>query len=48
MLIKFKINVLNDLMLKISQFTVKAHVVLTCTNAVSPNHFLAIVASDRP
>jgi len=27
---------------------VKAHVVLTCTNGVSSNHFLVIVASDRP
>jgi len=27
---------------------VKAHVVLTCTNGVSPNHLLVIVASDRP
>ena len=24
------------------------HVVLTCTNAVSPNHLPVIVASDRP
>jgi len=27
---------------------VKAHVVLTCTNGVSPNHLSVIVASDRP
>jgi len=27
---------------------VKAHVVLTCTNGVSLNHLLVIVASDRP
>jgi len=27
---------------------VKAHVVLTCTNGVSPNHLPVIVASDRP
>jgi len=27
---------------------VKAHVVLNCTNGVSPNHLLVIVASDRP
>jgi len=27
---------------------VKAHVMLTCTNGVSPNHFLVIVTSDRP
>jgi len=27
---------------------VKAYVVLTCTNGVSPNHLLVIVASDRP
>jgi len=27
---------------------VKAHVVLTCTNVVSPNHLLVTVASDRP
>jgi len=27
---------------------VKAHVMLTCTNGVSPDHFLVIVASDRP
>jgi len=28
--------------------TGKGHVVLTCTNAVSPSHLLVIVASDRP
>jgi len=27
---------------------VKAHVVLTCTNGVSPNHLPVIVASNRP
>ena len=27
---------------------VKAHVVLTCTNGVSPNHLPVIVASERP
>jgi len=27
---------------------VKAHVVLTCTNGVSPNHLLVIVVDDRP
>jgi len=27
---------------------VKIHVLLTCTNAVSPNHLPVIVASDRP
>ena len=27
---------------------VKAHVVLTCTNVVSPNHLPVIVASNRP
>jgi len=27
---------------------VKAHVKLTCTKGVSPNHLLVIVASDRP
>ena len=27
---------------------VKAHVVLTCTNGVSPNHLPVIVVSDRP
>ena len=27
---------------------VKAHVMLTCTNGVSPNHLPAIVSSDRP
>ena len=27
---------------------IKAHVVITCTNGVSPNHLPVIVASDRP
>jgi len=27
---------------------VKAHVMLTCTNGVSPNHLPVIVASNRP
>jgi len=27
---------------------VKAHVMLTCTNGVSPNHLLVIVSCDRP
>ena len=27
---------------------VRAHVVLTCTNGISPRHLPVIVASDRP
>ena len=32
----------------LNRFPGRSHVVLTCTNGVSPNHLLVIVASDRP